>query len=407
MFTTSTPERRIAIVQHGDYASALRIFREDLPEPYAGMKNSVEAIEGLIANQRFHLISLDGESYRSTHHEGTLIGLPQRQLPRFVPRRLAAAWQRSQVMTEICRFAPTHILIRTSGQLAIELLTYSASHDARCLVIFANVFDPEGRNLPSIRRMIELLNQPFVERVANHLQPAVDSMIDCGLRSDKAIAYDFDLPARETTVEPKELKNTKCCALVFAGKLVDSKGGGDVVLATAELRRRGIPAHLSVFGDGPERERLERIAADLPAGVITFHGRQPNHVVVQAMRESTFVCVTTHRQFPEGMPLTLTEALTTRSPVIASTHPVFVRAFRDGEGLRFVPEKQPERIADAVEQLWNDPAEYRRLSESTSHALDRVKCGTLMSSLLNEWALRFEIVDVTHRQRTTANGLPS
>jgi glycosyltransferase involved in cell wall biosynthesis len=390
MLKISPPEPRIAIIQHGDYASACRIFREDLPESYAGMKKSVDAIEAMIADQEFLLISLDGESYRSTHHQGTLLGLPQRQLPRFVPRRLAAAWQRSQVMTEIRRFAPTHILIRTSGQLAIDLLSYSASHDARCMVIFANVFEPDGKNRESTRRMVELLNQPFVERVANHLQPAVDSMIDCGLRSEKAVAYDLDLPPRITTVEPKDLKTTKNCELVFAGNLVNSKGGADVVRATAELHRRGVPVRLSVFGDGPDRRNLERIAAQLPQEVVSFHGRQPNSVVGQGMRASTFVCVASHREFPEGMPMTLTEALASRSPVIASNHPVFVRAFEDGEGLRFVPEKQPQRIADAIEQLWNDPAEYRRLSESTIQALDRVKCRTVMSSLLKEWSESFK-----------------
>ena len=403
MFNTSQPKPRIAIIQHGDYASAFRIFREDLPESYAGMKKSVDAIEAMIADQEFLLISLDGEAYRSTHHQGILLGLPQRQLPRFVPRRLAAAWQRSQVMTEIRRFAPTHILIRTSGQLAIDLLSYSASHGARCMVIFANVFEPDGKNRASTRRMIELLNQPFVERVANHLQPAVDSMIDCGLRSDKSVAYDVDLPPRRTTVEPKDLKTAKTCELVFAGNLVDSKGGADVVRATAELHRRGVPVRLSVFGDGPDRRNLERIAAQLPQEVVSFHGRQPNSVVGQAMRASTFVCVASHREFPEGMPMTLTEALASRSPVIASNHPVFVRAFEDGEGLRFVAEKQPQRIADAVEQLWNDPAEYRRLSESTTKALDRVKCQTVMSSLLKEWSESFKRVCSNQCQLTTAN----
>ncbi len=396
MFRTSQPKPRIAIIQHGDYMSALRVRREDLPEPYAGMKTSVAAIEELIANQEFILISLDGESHMSAHHQGILIGLPQHQLPRFVPRRLAAAWQRSQVMAEIRRFAPSHILIRTSGQLAIDLLSYSANHDARCMVIFANVFDPDATNRASARRMIELLNQPFVDRVANHLQPAVNSMIDCGLRSEKAVAYDFDLPARVTTVEPKDLNTAKNCELVFAGNLVDSKGGADVVRAAAELHRRGLPVRLSVFGDGSDRKNLERIAATLPKGIVTFHGRSPNSVVGLAMRASTFVCVASHREFPEGMPMTLTEALASRSPVIASNHPVFVRAFQDGQGLRIVPEKQPHRIANAVEQLWNDPAEYRRLSESTTQALDRVKCSTVMSSLLKEWAHSFAGVHSTH-----------
>jgi hypothetical protein len=103
------------------------------------------------------------------------------------------------------------------------------------MVIFANVFEPDGKNRESTRRMIELLNQPFVERVANHLQPAVDSMIDCGLRSDKAVAYDVDLPPRITTVEPKDLKSTKNCELVFAANLVNSKVGAEFLFGFPSL----------------------------------------------------------------------------------------------------------------------------------------------------------------------------
>jgi glycosyltransferase involved in cell wall biosynthesis len=390
MIKPSYPEPRIAIVQHGDYSSAYGIFCKDLPEPYAGMKKSVEAIEDLVIDRRFLLISLDGDSDRTSHHSGQLVGLPQRQFPRFVPRRLAAAWQRSRVMAEIRKFAPTHLLIRTSGHLAVELLSYCAVHQSRCLVIFANVFDPQNVNRSSNQRLIDLLNKPCVDRVANHLQPAVDSMLECGLRRDKAIAYDFDLPPISMAFEPKELNPSDHCELMFAGNLVHAKGCQDVVLATIELRKRGMPVRLSVFGDGPDREMLEQLAGRAEPEIIKFYGRQPNGVVRQAMRASTFVCVASHREFPEGMPMTLTEALTTRSPVIASTHPVFVRAFQDGEGLRFVPEKRPEDIADAVEQLWNAPAEYSRLSESTSQALERVKCDTPMSSLLKEWSETFE-----------------
>jgi glycosyltransferase involved in cell wall biosynthesis len=381
---------RIAIVQHGDYPAAYETYVSDRPEPYAGMKKTVEAIEGLIANREFLLISLDAPFQRSEHHSGTLMSLPPHKLPRFIPRRIPAAWQRRRVLAEIRRFSPTHLLIRTNGQLAIDLLEYAASRDIECQVIFANVFDPQTRDHAATRRLISLLNQSFVQSVANHLQPAVDSMIECGLKSHKAIAYDVDLPPRRIDRAPKRLKPDAKCNLVFAGNLLYTKGCEDVVFAAAELQRRGIPVHLSIYGDGPHKDRLQQIAAKLPAGLITIHGRQPNTLIVQAMRESTLVCVTTHRQFPEGMPLTLTEALATRSPVIASTHPVFLRAFQDGEGLRFVPEKQSVAIADAVEQLWNDPAEYCRLSESTSQALERVKCNTPMSSLLKEWSETFE-----------------
>ena len=380
---------RIAIVQHGDYAAAYETYSTDRPEPYAGMKTSVAALEMLVADRQFLLVSLDAPSYRTAHRNGTLLGAPLRKMPAFMPRRIADAIRRAQIRRELNRFEPTHLLIRTSGQLATDLLSYGAKHSVSALVVFANVFDPDNRSKWPTANVIRLLNQAFVYRVGNHLQPAVDSMIECGLSPLKAAAYDFDVTRGIQQYEPKQLSVGEICRLVFAGNLITVKGCEDVILAAAELSTRGIPTELTVFGDGPDREKLQNLAESLPEGLVTLMGRQPNEDVVHAMRMATFVCVPSHRRFPEGMPLALTEALSTRAPVIASAHPVFVRAFRDGEGVRFVPEKQPLQIARVIEQVWNSPKEYAQLSRSTTLALDRIRCKIVFADLLREWEASF------------------
>ena len=233
--------------------------------------------------------------------------------------------------------------------------------------------------------LVQLLNQPFVHRVGNHRQPATDSMIEYGLSAEKATAYDFDVATSGHSSLPKSLRYEDGCTLVFAGSLIKSKGCEDVILAVAELLRRGQKTRLTIFGDGPERQKLEQLSLKFPAGTVTVRGRRPNEEVLEAMRTSTFVCVTTHSEFPEGMPLALTESLSSGTPVIASMHPVFVRAFRNGEGLQFVPEKQPNLIADAIWQLWNDRTRYDQLSRLTLSALERVRCTTLFADLLQEW----------------------
>ena len=121
MAKTREDEIRLAIVQHGDYREAFQTYVTDEPESYAGMKSSVKAIEQLIADKSFLLISLDAPAYRWKHGDGTLLSLPVRQLPRIVPRRIADAMRRSQVLKELRLFAPTHVLLRTSGRLAIDI----------------------------------------------------------------------------------------------------------------------------------------------------------------------------------------------------------------------------------------------------------------------------------------------
>jgi glycosyltransferase involved in cell wall biosynthesis len=61
--------------------------------------------------------------------------------------------------------------------------------------------------------------------------------------------------------------------LVFLGRLVFWKGGNILLNVFAEVKKQMPSAELWIIGDGPERERLERLAKKLGiAGAVTFHG---------------------------------------------------------------------------------------------------------------------------------------
>ena len=49
---------RLAVVQHGDYAEALRLLRDGGPEPYFGMYYSVATLEKLTAGTEHLLVSM-------------------------------------------------------------------------------------------------------------------------------------------------------------------------------------------------------------------------------------------------------------------------------------------------------------------------------------------------------------
>jgi alpha-1,6-mannosyltransferase len=57
--------------------------------------------------------------------------------------------------------------------------------------------------------------------------------------------------------------------LVMASRLSKEKRPDLAVLAVEELVRRGLPVRLDVCGDGPMRQSLRELSADLP---ITWHG---------------------------------------------------------------------------------------------------------------------------------------
>jgi glycosyltransferase involved in cell wall biosynthesis len=381
---------RIAVVQHGDYREARRLLDAGQPEPYFGMAYAVGVLRELLDDKPHLVISLDAANYDCADGNGRLVGLDWPRLPRFLPGTMAVLWRAHQARRLLRQFRPTHLLLRTNGLLACRVLQYARRHGLSTLAVFASFFDLKGRYNRFITRwLVRLLNHPSVFLAGNHRAPATESMIECGLDPAKAVAWDWPGGRRPEDYPAKTLPAAGTPEIVYVGSITEDKGVGDLVRAMAVLGRRNVPARLTVAGEGPDLARFRELAAALPAGRVTFVGRVANEEAFRLMLRAALVCVPSRHEFTEGFPLTLTEALASRSPVIASDHPVFVRAFQDGQGVRYFKAADAEALAEAVRSVLADPAAYARLSEQTADAFARVECKTAFGDLLERWKATF------------------
>ena len=99
------------------------------------------------------------------------------------------------------------------------------------------------------------------------------------------------------------------------GSLLPRKGNDQLLRAAALLKARcGHAVHLVLVGDGPERERLEQLAAELGlAASVTFAGFHPN-----ALAWETAMDIVVLASENEGFPRVILEAMLLAKPVIAS-----------------------------------------------------------------------------------------
>jgi glycosyltransferase involved in cell wall biosynthesis len=381
---------RITVIQHGDFAAAETLIAAGEPEPYFGMGRSVQAIHDLTRDRAHQIVSLDAPRYHLQRAEGVQIGLPLARTFKPVPASVALLLRARAIGALLDQFQPTHVLLRASGLLAMMLLRRCARRNIDTLVVMADFFSPRGpRQRWETRHLVALLNDPCVFLVGNHRLPATQSMIDCGVRADKAVAYDF-APSRNPADYPEKSFGTlRPWRLLYVGNMLAGKGVREVVEGTAILAQRGVPVTLTLAGDGPEMPSLRRLAEALPAGIVTFAGRISNDQAFELMREAALVCVPSRHSYPEGLPLTLTEALASRTPVVVSDHPVMTRAFEDGEGVRVFEAGNARALARVVESILADGEGYRRLSQTTAAAYARVECKTLMPELIARWSARF------------------
>jgi glycosyltransferase involved in cell wall biosynthesis len=132
------------------------------------------------------------------------------------------------------------------------------------------------------------------------------------------------------------------------GRLAPEKGFD--VLLHALQQVPGLTAVLA--GKGPERERLEQLAAELGvADRVLMPGFVPDARTWMAMYD---VFAIPSRS--EGMPLTLIEAMLASRPVVVTAIGGMPDVVVDGETGLVVPPEDPDALAEALRQLFGDGA---------------------------------------------------
>ncbi|EIV91503.1 glycosyltransferase [Frankia sp. QA3] len=166
-----------------------------------------------------------------------------------------------------------------------------------------------------------------------------------------------------TTHGPAAARSADRVRLLSVGRLVERKGVGNVIsslphLPRAELVVAGGPAPAGIDRDA-EVGRLRRLATELGvADRVRFLGRV-DHAELPALYRGADVVTCVPWYEPFGIvPL---EAMACGVPVVASAVGGLVDTVVDGMTGLHVPPRSPERIAEALAELIDDPAWRREL----------------------------------------------
>ncbi|MDA0834759.1 MAG: glycosyltransferase [Planctomycetota bacterium] len=140
--------------------------------------------------------------------------------------------------------------------------------------------------------------------------------------------------------------------LVTVGRLVSVKGLSDLLTAAHLLHQRGVVPKISIIGDGPLRQELERQRDRLGlADVVQFVGAQNQEQLANWYRAANYVI---HPSLSEGIPNVLLEAMQCGSRFIAS-QVGGIPEIADPNFDRLVPAGDPTALANAIEEQLQIP----------------------------------------------------
>ncbi len=160
--------------------------------------------------------------------------------------------------------------------------------------------------------------------------------------------------------------------VLFVGRLISHKHLDWLIAAMAIVKKRYPDSSLHVVGDGPMRDELKRIASECSVSSnVVFHGLLPSYQSIAEHMKSASILVSPSTR--EGFNMVALEALVAGTPVVIVDAP-------NNAALDFVKHRHtglvvemgnPQAIADAITELFEDTTLRRRLVENALRAAHR------------------------------------
>jgi glycosyltransferase involved in cell wall biosynthesis len=155
--------------------------------------------------------------------------------------------------------------------------------------------------------------------------------------------------------------------LVSTGRLAQEKNWPTLLMAAQKVYRKHPDLRVVLIGDGPEKNALQKLAAELGiAERVTFTGKLPFSDVVVYLKAADifgFASVT------ETQGLVTMEALAAGLPVVA-VDASGTRDIVDNGEQGFLVQNDPDALADSISRLLESP---ERMQKFQSKALEKAK----------------------------------
>ena len=368
---------RLLMVQYaGDYRETVQRFAKGGEETYYAQQYSVDAVAdmGKQIEEAAVLCCMTTEPYDEVLQNGV--------------RAIGAGFNKKinvkKLIELIEKQNPTHLVVRTPIR---EVFRWAIRKKVRTITTFAESVPTRGLR-KKLRNywLASLLNNEQIEWVGSYGITSSLCYEEIGVKANKIIPWDF--PSTETpgSFSPKSLQlDVDHWNLFYVGLVIEGKGVGDILEAIAKLRAKNFPVKLKIAGQGQKEFFLNKARQLNIEDCVEFLGLVPNNTVIPLMREADLVLVPSRHEYPEGFPLAITHALCSRTPIIASDHPMFQNNLKQGSNSLIFPAGNSTALSECIENLLSDSGLYQSLSVASYEAWNQLQIPVKWADMINRW----------------------
>lgn len=369
---------RLLILQYaGDYREAVQRLAEDGGETYYAQKYSVDAVAeiGQEIESATVICCMTTEPYNEVLQNGV--------------RAIGAGFKNNKIEVKkliklIEAQKPTHLIVRTPIR---EVFQWAGKKKVETIAVLADSFSTKGLvNKIKNYLLAKGLNNKQIKWVFNHGVNSCLSLQKIGVKSNKIIPWDWPAVVTPDFYSPKNLREDgKTWNLFFVGLVTEDKGVGDILESVANLKAKNFSVHLRIAGKGEIDYFINKAKQLQIEDSVEFLGLVQNNAVVHLMREADIVLIPSRHEYAEGFPMTIYEGLCSRTPIVASDHPMFQNNLKHGVNAMIFPAGNSIASSACIEKLLSDPELYKSLSVASYDTWKRLQIPVKWAEMIQRW----------------------
>lgn len=193
-------------------------------------------------------------------------------------------------------------------------------------------------------------------------------MVKLGCDERKVAILPMSISIDRFDFSEKTLAEGERVKVLSVGRLCEKKGFAYGIMALAKLAARGYDFEYTLIGDGPLREGLEQLAAEM--GIedrVRFVGGMTQAEVARAFTESHIFLgpsVTASDGDREGQGVVFQEAQAAGLPVVSTLHNGIPEGVLQDKSALLVPEKDADALYDKLAWLFDHPSEWAAMGRA-------------------------------------------